>query len=122
MKKAISILLVLIIVIGLGACGNEEHSQEKTLSDRAADAVENHIWSYVYVAYNQPQNILVNTTHISQTNDNTFKVSGKVTVTDKYGDKFTGKYDATATYNPSTDDFDVQYDVGTLYRQSMSAW
>lgn len=116
MKKAISILLVLIIVIGLGACGNEEHSQEKTLSDRAADAVENHIWSYVYVAYNQPQNILVNTTHISQTNDNTFKVSGKVTVTDKYGDKFTGKYDATATYNPSTDDFDVQYDVGTLYR------
>ena len=39
-----------------------------------------------------------------------------VTIRDKYGDTFTGKYDATAIYNPLTDEFDVDYEVGKLYK------
>ena len=45
-----------------------------------------------------------------------FEVTGKVTVKDKYGDSYTGKYDAVVEYDPATDDCDANCDIDKLYK------
>ena len=43
------------------------------------------------------------TTYVEKISENTYEVTGKVTIKDKYGDSYTGKYDAEVEYNPSTE-------------------
>ena len=56
------------------------------------------------------------TTFVDEIGENTYEVTGKVTVKDKYGDSYTGKYDAEVEYNPATDNCDVDLELGDLYK------
>ena len=55
-------------------------------------------------------------TSVRATGENEYEVTGKVTVQDKYGDSYTGNYDATVEYNPTTDKCDVDCNIGDLYK------
>ena len=113
MKKVLSLILALVMCLSLCACGGG--SSKKSLSDRAADAVSSQIKVYVKLSY-EVNGVPQVTTYVTETSTNHFKVTGKVTVRDAYGDTYSGKYDATAVYDPATDSFDVDYDIAKLYK------
>ena len=115
MKKALSLILALVMCLSLCACGIGKDKKEKSMSERAADAVRAQINVYITLHYDT-NGVPQVTTYVNETSMYQFEVSGKVTIRDKYGDTFTGKYDATAIYNPLTDEFDVDYEVGKLYK------
>ena len=114
MKKTIAMMLVVILCMGLWACGPQE--PEKTLPDRAGDEVRSQILFYVSISY-EIVGLPNVTSFVKEIGENEFQVTGKVTVRDNYGDSYTGKYDATAIYDPSTDDFDVDYELDKLYKE-----
>lgn len=115
MKKVFSLILALVMCLSLCACGIGKDKKEKSMSERAADAVRAQINVYITLHYDT-NGVPQVTTYVNETSMYQFEVSGKVTIRDKYGDTFTGKYDATAIYNPLTDEFDVDYEVGKLYK------
>lgn len=113
MKKLIAFVLVIALLVSLCACGSS--STPKSLSDRAASQVKSTIQVYINLSYDivgVPQV----TTYVKDLGGGEYQVTGKVTIRDEYGDSYTGKYDATATYNESSDRFDVDYDVDSLYK------
>lgn len=116
MKKTIALLLTLALCFSLCACGvGNSVAEEKSLSDRAASAVKGQLMVYVSLTY-ETNGVPSITTYVKEIGTNEYQVTGKVTIRDNYGDTYTGKYDAVATYDVDTDDFDVDYDVGDLYR------
>lgn len=115
MKRTLALILVLVLCLSLCACGSKGKNSEKSISDRAADAVSSQIKVYISLAYDI-NGVPQVTTYVDEISTNNFEVTGKVTIRDQYGDTYTGKYDATAVYDPETDQFDVDYDVGKLYK------
>ncbi len=114
MKKVLSVVLVVAMLLLLCACGSNSGS-ERSLSDRAASQVKSTVQVYINMSYDivgVPQV----TTYVKDLGGGEYQVTGKVTIRDGYGDTYTGKYDATATYNESSDRFDVDFDVDSLYK------
>lgn len=115
MKKAFALVLVIALCLGLCACSGTQE-EPKSLSSRAGDEVKSQITFYVSMMY-EIVGLPTVTTFVKEVSENEFQVTGKVTVRDNYGDTYTGKYDATAIYDPATDDFDVDYELDKLYKE-----
>lgn len=113
MKRLLALLLALICCLSLCACGAEE--EEESVVDKVRSAVRSHIMVEITLFYDTTgvPNI---TMFVDENSDGSYEVTGKVTVKDKYGDSYTGKYDAEVTYNKSTDKCDVDLDLGDLYK------
>lgn len=114
MKKILSIILVTALLISLCACGSSSGST-RSLSDRAASQVKSTIQVYINMSY-EIVGVPQVTTYVKDLGGGEYQVTGKVTIRDEYGDSYTGKYDATATYSESSDRFDVDFDVDSLYK------
>ena len=54
---------------------------------------------------------------ISSTENNNFKITGTVTVSDDYGYLWVANYDALVTYDPAADDYNATYELGTFSRK-----
>ena len=115
MRRLIAGILMFVLCLGLCACGGGSSESERSLSDRAGSAVKGQLMVYVSLSY-QTTGVPQITTYVKEIGNNKFQVTGKVTVRDNYGDTYTGKYDATATYDAASDDFDVDYDLDDLYK------
>ena len=116
MKKIVSLLLVLVMCISLVACGGESLSESKTESveSKVESSVKAHIELDIICSYDTVGLPSI-TCYIDEISENNFEVSGKVTIKDKYGDSYSGKYDATVKYNPETDKCDTDVDIDKLY-------
>ena len=115
MKKILLVLLTLVFVFSLVAC---DDTGEKTdsVSDEVKSAVRGRIIATVALQYDTTGSPNI-TFFVDEIGDNIYEVTGKVTVRDKYGDSYTGKYDAEVEYNPEDDDCNVtSFDLGTLYK------
>lgn len=115
MKKSVIACLLLACMLVFVGCGEKE--PEQTLSQRVADEVEFQISFQVMNTYE----IVGTPTVTSYVNEleNGFEVSGKVTVRDKYGDSYTGYYDALAFYHEDSDKISVEtLEIGDLYRDN----
>ena len=114
MKRIFLIILALIMCFSIIACdGNKKET--KSIEDKVRSAVESRI--IVEIGYTYDTVGVPNCTYyIDKIDDNNFKVTGKVTVKDKYGDTYTGKYDAEVTYNPTTDECTAFLDLDKLYK------
>lgn len=114
MKKALSLILVLVMCLSLCACGG--NSQEDGAEKKAIQTVHNNIQVKLVVRYGSV-GAPSYTTYVTEIDTNKFEISGKVTIKDKYGDTYTGKYSAVATYDPSTGKCTVSDDyLGDLYK------
>jgi len=113
MKRIIALFLVLSLCFIMCSCSNSD--PEETETDKVISAVKAQINTRILLSY-EINGIPTITTFVDNTGDNTYEVSGKVTVKDKYGDSYTGKYDATVEYDPDTDDCDVDLELGELYK------
>ena len=80
--------------------------EEFDLNQEIRDSVEAYAIGYTTLAYDATFSSI--TCFIEETEkENRFAVSGKITLRDKYGDTYTGKYDAIAVFDPSTKKIDV---------------
>jgi len=113
MKKVIAILLVLVLTLGLCACGGETQKKE-SVKEKVEKAVRNRITATVVLKYGtSAPNI---TTYINEVDNNEYEVTGKVTV-NWNGDSWSGEYEAEVSYDPDMDNCDVDLDLGDLYRR-----
>ena len=115
MKKFFSIMLVSILMFSLFACGKDVKT-EKTVNDKVSDAVKSQIILKIALQYNTV-GVPTITTFVQEKGNNKFEVTGKITVKDKYGDKYTGKYDAEVTYDPELDKCKVSLEIDDLYKE-----
>ena len=119
MKKLFAILLALVLCFSLCACGGDSGSTEtveETVEDKVEDEVQAYVSSRVLLEYDifGPPNI---TCYVAKETENEFKVTGKVTVKDEYGDSYTGNYDTYVEYDPETDTCNVtECYIDTLYK------
>ena len=115
MKKILALLVAFAFCVSLCACGAKveptESAEDKIRSEVQAELTVEIMFSYDTVGVPQI------TYNIRKVNEEKYEVSGKVTVKDKYGDSYTGKYDAVVSYDPDTDDYEtVNLDLGKLYK------
>ena len=88
MKKVISLTLALIIALFLCACSSGYLSM-----DPLKRTVENEIIFNCMMNYEGVTSTNVSITNIEES-DGYFYIKGKVYITDEYGDKYVGKFDA----------------------------
>ena len=119
MKKILLMLLMSALVFTFVACdlNNEpEKSPEELIIEDVESCVTAEIIATIIWQYDTEGSPLI-THYVDEIGENKFEVTGKVTVRDKYGDTYTGKYDAIVEYDPISEDSDiVSFNLGTLYR------
>lgn len=119
MKKFLSVLLMSVIMFSLVACGGTkepEKSPEELIIEDVKSAVSSKIIATIIWKYDTEGTPII-THYVDEISENKFEVTGKVTVRDKYGDTYTGKYDAIVEYDPAEEDSDiVSFNLGTLYK------
>ncbi|MBQ3088852.1 MAG: hypothetical protein IJC36_04375 [Clostridia bacterium] len=116
MKRVIALILVIVLCAGLCACGGSSNSESaKTPKEAVISAVRARVMVEVKLSYDIT-GVPTVTTYVNEIDETTYEVSGKVTVKDKYGDSYTGKYDAEVDYDPSTGGCNVDLDLGSLYK------
>ena len=114
MKRIFALLMAIVLCFGLCACGGSKEP-EKTPEDKVTSAVRSYIMVEITLSY-ETTGVPSITTFVNQIDETTYEVTGKVTVKDKYGDSYTGKYDAMVEYDPATEDCDVDLELGSLYK------
>ena len=113
---AVVLAMLMLVSVCVGcSIKSEPKATEPSLEQRVSEEVKNKIQFVVGFQY-EIVGLPEVTTYVQETGTNTYSVTGKVTVKDKYGDTYTGKYDATATYSPETDEISVSQNIDTLYK------
>lgn len=119
MKKALAVLLILLMALGLWACVStdaEETVPAKSLADRAVAEVKEELNVYIYIKYNalvQPEI----TTQVEDLGDGKYRVTGIASYRDEHGITYSGAYDAVATYLSDAGAFTVDYELDVLQRK-----
>lgn len=115
MKKILLVCLSLALVFSLAACGGQGEA-----GDPVSEKVKNEVGRRIRVAITIDYDTVGSPTityFLDEISTSVYEVTGKVTVKDKYGDTYTGKYDAIVEYDAEEDDCWVRsFDLGDLYR------
>ena len=121
MKKALVLLLTIILVCSLFSCGKGKENEktkdpEEIIIEDVKSTVSSQITATIILKYDTVGSPTV-THYVDEISDNKYEVTGKVTVRDKYGDTYTGKYDAIVVYDPTSEDCSISsFNLGTLYK------
>ena len=121
MKKILVFLLVVVLAFSLVACGSsgnetQEESGEEAIIKDVKDTVSARIVAKIVVSYDTVGSPTI-THYVDEIDENEYEVTGKVTVRDKYGDTYTGKYDAIVIYDPVEKDSRIDsFELGSLYK------
>ena len=121
MKKYATLVLVMLLSLFMFACkggGGSDSDYSNTKEYKVESATQAYVISYISVHYGSSVVGAPQITYILQEHsENNFEVTGKVTVKDKYGDSYTGTYQAIVLYLPDEDKATVYTcTVNTLYK------
>ncbi len=115
MKKITMILLSIIMVLSLGACGGESESSEYDVRDEIKRAVNAQANVECVMGYANVKLVDTTCTTIDDNGDGTYDVKGYVVITDDYHDKYKGYFDAVVSVDESgdadVDDFELETPV-----------
>ena len=115
MKKLLAFILAMVLCFSLCACGGNKDTE--SIEDRVKQSVKNRL--NFMVSLDDKWKAVNNVTCIiNKKSENTFEVTGKISIRDKYGDLYTGKYDASVEYDASTDTFKTNCNIGTLTKNN----
>ena len=108
MKKAISLLLALVMCLSLCACGGgndaaDEKTPKEAVSDRAKSYVELTLTARKY----KVARATIPYSAVEEIGENEFKFSGTYTAKDENYGEVKGKFEGTATYDPETKDVEI---------------
>lgn len=115
MKRVFALILVFALCFGLCACGGGSTESKDSPEDKVRSAVRSRIMVEIALGY-ETTGVPTITAYVDDIGNNCYEVTGKVTVKDKYGDSYTGKYDAEVEYDPATGDCDVDLELDSLYK------
>lgn len=109
--------MVILFCISLCACGdNSSNTGTKSVESMAQEEVKYNIMAQIAIGY-ETEGLPQITYFVNKSGENEYEVTGKITVKDKYGDTYTGKYDALVEYDPVTDECSVKNcDIDSLYK------
>lgn len=114
MKKFLCLALVAILCCSFISCGNKE--KEPSKEDLVKECVKDRIDVKLMLSYDITGNIQA-TYFLDEVRTNVFEVTGKVTVKDKYGDSYSGKYDAVVEYDPQSKKCSLEdLEIDKLYK------
>ncbi len=115
MKKIFVFVLVLAMVFSFSACGGTMQEEGKSVEDEIRSDVRSRVMVDVTLSYDivGVPNI---TMYLDKVDEDTYEITGKVSVKDKYGDSYTGNYDAVAVVSESGSVSISSCEVGTLYK------
>ena len=122
MKKIALILAILMLGMFVCACGSdtkdEPSKDEPSIEEKVADEVEGRL--KIKIVNSSDVSGLPNfSSNVKETEENTYKVTGKVSIKDSHGNKYTGNYDAVVEYNPTTGKCSiVDYNLGDLNKNN----
>lgn len=118
MKKILlAIGMLAVLCTALCACGGEGAAKEPTLEDMLTKEMEGEVLSTVWNRYGFLQTGITTTT-VKKVDEYEYQMWGKVTVTDEYGDRYSGKFNGTVFYYPSLDEISVSScEVETLRKK-----
>ena len=98
MKKAIAVLLAVVMVFTLCACGGGSSKSKFDPEEALKSKIQADAAVYCKFNYSNVKNVMVSVTSISNDGDR-YTAKGKVTIIDDYGDKYVGNFDAEYTLN-----------------------
>ena len=106
MKKVVTIMMALALLLSLCACENGGGSKAKTEKDVIENAVKHRANAAAQVRLDNEYSVFPTTTisYSRETGDNSWEVSGKVSIKDKYGNPRMYSFDATVLYLPETNE------------------
>ena len=118
MKKILlAIGTLAVLCTALCACGGEGAAKEPTLEDMLTKEMEGEVLSTVWNRYGFLQTDITTTT-VKKVDEYEYQMWGKVTVTDEYGDRYSGKFNGTVFYYPALDEISVSScEVETLRKK-----
>lgn len=102
MKKVLALILALVMAISFASCGGNTSSDPEEVVISAAKAA---VQAEVMLNY-KTQGPATVTTFVTKNSETEYTVTGKATVTDDYGDEYTGKYTVEVEYDPETNKAD----------------
>lgn len=117
-KRILTMLFILVLALSLCACGKssddkETVEQEETLEEKIESQIVGQATIQLQIQYDvSSATVNVATIELSE-DESEFDAYGKVTCTDKYGDKYEGKFSATGTVDSETEDISVDLDITT---------
>ena len=114
MKRIIALLLVMITLLSLCACGKSDKGTSKpSVKQAISDAVRSTAIVKTKFSYANVKSTFTTVTSYYDNGDGTYDVKGYVEVIDDYNDKYKGKFDAVVrifeeTGKGSCDSFDLE--------------
>ncbi len=110
MKRVFALVLAVLMMVSLCACGGGSSSSETAESserDKVTSAVRGRAVAAMLVEYETSGSPQVTMASVREKSNHEWEVSGKITVKDKYGDTYTCNYDAKVKYDPELDKANV---------------
>ncbi len=92
LKKFTALILALVMCLPLAACGKKE--PEFNLRDEIKLAIQAKASVECLFNYANVKLVLVDTLNYDDNGDGTYDCKGYISITDDYGDKYRGKFDA----------------------------
>ena len=122
--KKISLLLAVIMILGcfvtLVGCQDKGSSSEKSNRAKAQDCVEGQLMLETVMSTLGGSKITYRSCTFASVNEQSngdFKISGKVKVSDEYGDIWVANYSAVAEYEEYRDNYDADVEIGKFTKQ-----
>lgn len=116
MKKLFALILAMVLCFSLCACGG--NGDTESVEDKVKHAVKNTLWSKIQLSSDSQWIAVTNVTYnINKKAENKFEVTGKVSISNKDGNTYTGNYKASVEYDSSSDKCYAHYtdcNIGTL--------
>ena len=110
MKKALPLILALVLCLTLCACGSKDTSSKMTPKETVIDAAK---WDVQFSLTASGCKGLpsVQITTIEEVGDNEFEFYGTYSAKNEYSQTVKGTFEGTGTYNPETEKASVDIDM-----------
>lgn len=117
MKKIIAVGLVLIMVLSMCACGQNQKKNEFDPREEFKSKVDAAVAAKCILSYADVKTAITTLSDID-VNGDTYTGKGKVTIKDNYGDTYVGKVTAVYKYDEASKTFTkVSLDIDTPKKQ-----
>lgn len=121
MKQRLIQLFILVLVFGLmvslAACGSAESNDGPDLEHEIWLSVQSQASAYCILTYADVKYVLVDITTQEENSDGSLSVKGYVDVTDDYGDKYSGRFDAVVIINSEGEAYCSDFEMETPVKQ-----
>ncbi len=118
MKRILAIVLSIVMCLSFTSCGDVEEKSHFDVESEIRSRITSTAKIECITSYNNVKNVTVSCTTIRDNGNDTYTIYGSVNITDNYGDKYVGKFDAEASVDLETEYVSItSFDLETPTKQ-----